>query len=96
MLSSYVITEFAVIINDLVGGKSKIQTMAAVEDDPQRRKPDITRAKTYLNWEPRVSLKVGLQKTIEYFRKELDRSIHSQRNIFIPQNNVIDATPNPV
>lgn len=85
--------EFAVIIRDLVGGKSKIQTMAAVEDDPQRRKPDITRAKTFLNWEPRVSLKIGLQKTIEYFRKELDRSIHSQRNIFIPQSNVVDVPP---
>lgn len=47
--------EFAVIIRDLVGGKSKIQTMAAVEDDPQRRKPDITRAKKYIHWEPRVS-----------------------------------------
>lgn len=84
----HTIEEFAVIIRDLVGGKSTIKTIAAVEDDPQRRKPDITRAKTYINWEPRVSLKMGLQKTIEYFRKELDRSIHSQRNIFIPQNNV--------
>ena len=81
-------SEFAEIIHDLVGGKSKIQTMAAVEDDPQRRKPDITRAKKYINWEPRVPLKTGLQRTIEYFRKELERSIHSQRNIFIPQNQV--------
>ena len=48
------IEEFAEIIRDLVGGKSKILQMPAVEDDPQRRKPDITRAKTYLNWEPRV------------------------------------------
>jgi len=82
----HTIEEFAVIIRDLVGGKSKIQTMAAVEDDPQRRKPDITRAKTYLNWEPRVPLKIGLEKTIEYFRKELDRSNHSQRNVFVPEN----------
>jgi len=43
-----------VIINDLVGGKSKIVTTPAVEDDPQRRKPDITRAMTYLNWKPKV------------------------------------------
>lgn len=46
--------EFAVIIRDLVGGRSKIQQMAAVEDDPQRRKPDISRAKKYLKWEPMV------------------------------------------
>lgn len=52
--------EFAVIIKELVGGKSKIQTMPAVEDDPQRRKPDITRAKTYLKWEPRVTYNKNL------------------------------------
>lgn len=79
-------TEFAVIIRDLIGGKtSKIETMPAVEDDPQRRKPDIARAKKYLNWEPRIPLKIGLEKTIEYFRKELDRSNHSNRNVFLPR-----------
>jgi len=61
--------------------------MAAVEDDPQRRKPDITRARKYLNWEPRVPLKVGLDKTIAYFKKELERSNHSQRNVYVPDNN---------
>lgn len=80
-------TEFAVIIHDLVGGRSEIKTMPAVEDDPQRRKPDITRAKTIIHWEPRVPLKEGLEKTIEYFRKELNRSLHSERNFFVPQAN---------
>lgn len=46
----------------------------AVEDDPQRRKPDISRAKKFLNWEPKVSLNEGLKKTIEYFTKEVKRS----------------------
>lgn len=70
----------------MVGGKtSKIETMPAVEDDPQRRKPDITRARKFLNWEPRVPLKVGLEKTIDYFRKELDRSNHSNRNVYVPK-----------
>lgn len=59
--------------------------MPAVEDDPQRRKPDIARAKKYLNWQPRISLKIGLEKTIEYFRKELERSKHSNRNIYVPK-----------
>lgn len=89
------LTEFAVIIRDLVGGNSKIQTMPAVEDDPQRRKPDITRAKQIINWEPRVPLKDGLHKTIEYFRKELSRSIHSERNFFEPQANT-EAQPQPL
>ncbi|XP_050549042.1 UDP-glucuronic acid decarboxylase 1 isoform X2 [Daktulosphaira vitifoliae] len=52
--TEHTINEFAIIIKDLVGGKSKIITTPAVEDDPQRRKPDITRAMTYLNWKPRV------------------------------------------
>lgn len=79
-------TEFAIIIRDLVGGKtSKMETMPAVEDDPQRRKPDISRAKKVINWEPRVPLKVGLEKTIEYFRKELERSKHSNRNVYVPK-----------
>lgn len=49
------IEEFAEIIRDSVGCKSKIVELPAVEDDPQRRKPDIARAKRYLDWEPRVS-----------------------------------------
>lgn len=59
------IQEFAEIIRDQVGGRSKIIELPAVEDDPQRRKPDISRAKKYLNWEPRVSVfvLVRLRKT---------------------------------
>lgn len=55
------------IIKKLVGGTSEIKSVAAVEDDPQRRRPDITRAKTYLNWEP----KVGFDKLFDNFDKLL-------------------------
>lgn len=80
------------IIRDLIGVKtSKIETMPAVEDDPQRRRPDISRAKKYLNWEPRIPLKVGLEKTIQYFRKELDRSKHSNRNIYVPIRSAVNG-----
>ncbi|XP_054268737.1 UDP-glucuronic acid decarboxylase 1 [Macrosteles quadrilineatus] len=65
------IKEFAVIIKKLVGGNNPISLSAAVEDDPQRRKPDISRAKKYLNWEPKVSLEDGLKRTIAYFREVL-------------------------
>lgn len=68
------IEEFASIIKGLVGGRSEILKSQAVEDDPQRRKPDITRARKYLNWEPKVTLKDGLQRTIDYFKMELERS----------------------
>ncbi|XP_054015233.1 UDP-glucuronic acid decarboxylase 1 isoform X1 [Hylaeus anthracinus] len=76
------ITEFALIIKDLVGTNSKVVELAAVEDDPQRRRPDITRAKKYLDWEPKVPLAEGLKKTIIYFAKELQRTKHSQKSSF--------------
>jgi nucleoside-diphosphate-sugar epimerase len=40
-------------------------------DDPTRRQPDITKARTVLDWEPRISLKDGLQRSLEFFRKML-------------------------
>lgn len=76
----HTIEEFALIIKDLVGTNSKIVELAAVEDDPQRRRPDISRAKKYLNWEPKVPLAEGLKTTIMYFAKELQKTKHSQKN----------------
>lgn len=75
----HTIDEFAHLIKDQVGNaKSVIVYKDAVEDDPQRRKPDITRAFKLLEWQPKVSLTDGLQKTIDYFRKELDRTSLSE------------------
>lgn len=80
-------TEFAYLIRDLVGNtNSSIENLDPVEDDPQKRRPDITRAEKILKWSPVVALKDGLLKTIEYFRKELQRSKHSERNIFHPDD----------
>ncbi|XP_071477303.1 UDP-glucuronic acid decarboxylase 1-like [Diadema antillarum] len=66
------ILEFAEIIRNKIGGSSVISHVQAAEDDPKKRKPDITKARTLLQWEPRVPLDTGLQKTIEYFRNELN------------------------
>ncbi|KAF7996673.1 hypothetical protein HCN44_002319 [Aphidius gifuensis] len=76
----HTIKEFAIMIKNLVGGVSKIVELAAVEDDPQRRKPNIDRAKKYLNWQPKVSLNNGLKITINYFSKELKKTKHSQKD----------------
>lgn len=85
----HTINEFATIIKSLVGGRSQIKHMAGVEDDPQRRRPDISRAKTFLNWEPKVSLNVGLQQTVKYFRNELKRFNHlSKRKKFLPETSI--------
>ncbi|XP_077987279.1 UDP-glucuronic acid decarboxylase 1-like [Glandiceps talaboti] len=71
----HTIMEFAEIIkNTVADSKSTIVNVAAAEDDPQRRKPDIRKAKKLLGWEPKVPLGVGINKTIEYFRLELENS----------------------
>ncbi|XP_053652403.2 UDP-glucuronic acid decarboxylase 1 [Cherax quadricarinatus] len=80
----HTIEEFARIIHKMVGGKSPIVHKDAVEDDPQRRKPDITRANHVLGWQPLVSLHTGIEKTVQYFRRELMRSKHSERNLHSP------------
>jgi dTDP-glucose 4,6-dehydratase len=67
------ILEFAKKINEIVGNKAGIMYKQAdrLESDPQRRRPDITRARTILGWEPQVDLEKGLLKTIPYFRQKL-------------------------
>ena len=51
--------------------KSKIHEKKLPNDDPKKRKPDISLAKKLLNWEPSISLEEGLIKTIAYFEKLL-------------------------
>ena len=60
-------------ISILLGNRNQIEIREKMEDDPRRRKPDITLAKEQLNWEPTISLNDGLRKTVEYFRKQLER-----------------------
>jgi len=68
------ILEFANLVNELIGNKAGtiIKMAKRLGSDPQRRQPDITRAKTILQWEPEVSLKDGLAKTIPYFKAKLN------------------------
>lgn len=71
--NEFTILELAKRILQMTGSKSKIIHMSLPEDDPVKRKPDITRAKEGLNdWEPIISLDKGLQKTIAYFSNLLN------------------------
>jgi dTDP-glucose 4,6-dehydratase len=62
------IREFAERIRRITGSSSRIVTLPLPEDDPRQRRPDISKARRLLDWEPRVSLEDGLQLTIDYFR----------------------------
>ncbi len=62
------VAELATIIKEAVGSSSEIITEDLPEDDPKKRRPDITKAKSVLGWEPKVNLSDGLAKTIEYFK----------------------------
>ncbi len=63
--------EFAEAIIRATGSRSKITFRPLPQDDPKQRRPDITRARRLLHWEPRVPLAAGLKKTITYFRHKL-------------------------
>jgi nucleoside-diphosphate-sugar epimerase len=55
----------------MTGSKSKIVYQPLPSDDPLQRKPDISKAKSILGWEPKIPLEEGLKHTIEYFRKTI-------------------------
>ena len=63
------ILELANEILKLSNTKSKLIYKTLPSDDPMKRQPDISKAKKYLNWEPKIQLLDGLKKTIDYFKK---------------------------
>jgi len=65
------VLELAEMVLNLTGSSSKLVFEPRPVDDPARRKPDITRAKAILDWQPVVSLEDGLRETIAYFKRML-------------------------
>jgi len=65
------ILEFAKAVIATTNSNSEIIFLPALTDDPKQRRPDTTRAKTILDWEPKVSLENGLALTIEFFERKL-------------------------
>jgi len=68
------INQFAKEIIDLIGSTSKITCLPLPSDDPTRRRPDITRARTVLGWEPKIDRRDGLQRTIADFKRRIMRN----------------------
>ncbi len=63
----FTMLDLADIVIDIIGSKSKIIYKPLPQDDPTQRRPDISKAKEILKWEPTISLEAGLEKTIAYF-----------------------------
>jgi len=63
----FTIRELAETVLRLTGSKSRLELRPLPQDDPMQRQPDISRAKSALNWEPKVALEDGLKETIAYF-----------------------------
>jgi len=69
--SEITVLEFARRIIRATGSRSKIAFKPLPQDDPRQRRPDISRARKILGWEPKVPLAEGLQHTIAYFRSRV-------------------------
>ena len=69
----FTMLELAEKVVSIVGGTASLQFMPLPQDDPRQRKPDISLAKSALDWEPRVALDDGLKETVAYFRKLLGK-----------------------
>jgi UDP-glucuronate decarboxylase len=67
----FTIRQLAELTIEMTGSKSKLTFVDLPQDDPKQRRPDITLAKKHLGWEPKVALKDGLKRTIDYFDKLL-------------------------
>ncbi len=67
----FTILEFARVILEVTGAKSRTVHKPLPVDDPQVRKPDISRGRAILGWSPKVELREGIQRTIPYFQKKL-------------------------
>lgn len=71
--SEITILEFAEVINQITGNRAgvELKPVMRLDDDPHRRQPDITRARTILSWEPKVSLEEGIARTVPYFKQKM-------------------------
>ena len=80
----HTIKEFATIIKDLTNSQSKVVNLPPTEDDPQRRRPDISRAKKEFDWEPRMGLTEGKNSALVFIIR-VSRTKWPRASLFIYQ-----------
>src|SRR5207248_855169 len=82
--NEFTVMECAEQVLKVTGSKSKIRFEPLPQDDPKQRRPDITKARTLLGWDPKVSLEEGLGRSLDYFREVVAaevpplKSLHNQ------------------
>jgi dTDP-glucose 4,6-dehydratase len=67
--NEFTILDCARLVLKVTGSKSRIRYVPLPQDDPQQRRPDITKARQLLGWEPKIDLETGLRLSLEYFKK---------------------------
>ena len=76
----FTILECAREVLEVTGSQSGIKFLPLPEDDPKQRRPDITKARTLLGWEPKIDLRTGLRLSLDYFRSEVKAEQLSARS----------------
>jgi len=68
----FTMLECAQLVLQVTGSTSTVRFEPLPQDDPRQRRPDITKARTLLGWEPKIDLRTGLELSLEYFRTQVD------------------------
>jgi UDP-glucuronate decarboxylase len=76
--SEFTIKALAEEVKRICGSDAEIKYLPLPQDDPRQRKPDITRARELLSWEPLIPLREGLEKTVAYFAERLNNGVSDQ------------------
>jgi dTDP-glucose 4,6-dehydratase len=79
--NEFTILECARLVLEITASKSEIRYQPLPQDDPKQRRPDISKARQKLSWEPKIDLRAGLQMSLEYFRQALQRSRPAKTNL---------------
>jgi dTDP-glucose 4,6-dehydratase len=69
--NEFTILECAQLVLKVTGSKSQICYEPLPQDDPKQRRPDITKARQLLQWEPKIDLETGLRQSLDYFKRAL-------------------------
>jgi dTDP-glucose 4,6-dehydratase len=77
--NEFTILECAQMVLKVTGSKSKIRYEPLPQDDPKQRRPDITKARQLLGWEPKIDLETGLRLALDYFRKAVAEEVIAKR-----------------